>query len=310
MYNYDSSHPYVSSCVFSSNSAVDAGGAIYIKHAQVLLDGCAFLSNTASNGCGGAVHNDGGGLDARQCTFTGNETQAANGGAVSSIGTSSVKLYNCMIKDNIAWYYGGGVYLKSSNSTIVNCTSNGNHASDGGGLYGSGYSSLFLGNSILWADVPNEISAPGDWDPNVEYCDVQGGDTGVGNIDVDPMFVDAQAGDLRLSPGSPCIDAGNSWQIPDWMEFDLDGNPRLHDDPGTDDTGDGYPCVDMGAYEYQGESPSCPADINGDDIVNVDDLFDLLNAWGNLGGPADINSDGIVNVDDLFSLLNAWGPCP
>jgi hypothetical protein len=55
----------------------------------------------------------------------------------------------------------------------------------------------------------------------------------------------------------------------------------------------------------------CPADINGDGFVNVDDLFLLLNAWGPCDGcPEDITDDGLVNVDDLFAVINHWGPCP
>jgi hypothetical protein len=54
----------------------------------------------------------------------------------------------------------------------------------------------------------------------------------------------------------------------------------------------------------------CPEDVNGDEVVNVDDLFAVINDWGAAGGPADVNADGIVNVDDLFAIINAWGPCP
>jgi hypothetical protein len=55
----------------------------------------------------------------------------------------------------------------------------------------------------------------------------------------------------------------------------------------------------------------CPADINGDEYVNVDDLFMVINAWGPCADcPEDINGDGFVNVDDLFEVMNGWGPCP
>jgi hypothetical protein len=67
-----------------------------------------------------------------------------------------------------------------------------------------------------------------------------------------------------------------------------------------------YDEITLGEY-----SDPCPADINDDGLVNVDDLFALLNAWGSCDGcPEDINDDGFVNVDDLFELLNNWGPCP
>jgi hypothetical protein len=53
----------------------------------------------------------------------------------------------------------------------------------------------------------------------------------------------------------------------------------------------------------------CPADVNGDNVVDVLDLLAVLAAWGATSGPEDINGDGIVDVLDLLDLLAAWGPC-
>jgi hypothetical protein len=58
----------------------------------------------------------------------------------------------------------------------------------------------------------------------------------------------------------------------------------------------------------EGGTP-CPADVNGDAVVDVLDLLAVLAAWGNTGGPEDINGDGVVDVLDLLDLLAAWGPC-
>jgi hypothetical protein len=54
---------------------------------------------------------------------------------------------------------------------------------------------------------------------------------------------------------------------------------------------------------------ACPADINGDGVVNIDDLFEVLNNWGASGVGADVNFDRTVNIDDLFAVLNNWGTC-
>lgn len=54
----------------------------------------------------------------------------------------------------------------------------------------------------------------------------------------------------------------------------------------------------------------CPGDLNGDGVVNVNDLLVMLSAWGpNAGHPADLNGDGNVNVTDLLQLLTVWGAC-
>jgi hypothetical protein len=42
----------------------------------------------------------------------------------------------------------------------------------------------------------------------VTYSDVQGGYAGTADLNLDPLFVNAAAGDYHLGPLSPCIDAG------------------------------------------------------------------------------------------------------
>jgi len=56
-------------------------------------------------------------------------------------------------------------------------------------------------------------------------------------------------------------------------------------------------------------TPECPEDINGDGVVNTEDLLILLGNWGN-GGDGDIDDNGVVNTADLLLLLAAWGDCP
>jgi len=47
------------------------------------------------------------------------------------------------------------------------------------------------------------------------YSDLAGGWPGTGNINADPLFVDAASGDYRLQAESPCIDAGDPNSPPD-----------------------------------------------------------------------------------------------
>jgi len=54
----------------------------------------------------------------------------------------------------------------------------------------------------------------------------------------------------------------------------------------------------------------CVADANGDGAVNVDDLIDVIVAWGDLvsGGP-NVDGIGVVDSNDLTLVLSNWGSC-
>jgi hypothetical protein len=101
-------------------------------------------------------------------------------------------------------------------------------------MFNSSFSSPTMTNCILWEDSESEIynyeSAP-----IVTYCDVQGGYTGTGNIDADPMFTNPDVSNFTLQYNSPCIDAGK--------------NPYAYDETINHDSGWKE---DMGAYEYSG----------------------------------------------------------
>ncbi len=113
-----------------------------------------------------------------------------------------------------------------------------------------------LANCILWGDTPDEIclTDTGADTPVISYCNMEGSWPGPGNIQLDPLFVDA---DGQLLAGSPCIDAGHNATVPADVTTDLDGNPRFADDPRIPDTGnDTPPIVDMAAYEFGSAAPS------------------------------------------------------
>ena len=62
-----------------------------------------------------------------------------------------------------------------------------------------------------------------------------------------------------------------------------------------------------------GHAGDCPADVNGDTLVDGVDLGVVLAFWGEppaLFPPADINGDGAIDAADLTLVLGAWGECP
>lgn len=169
--------------------------------------------------------------------------------------------------------------------------------------FGSGQT---LNNCILWGNSSGQITLQDGATASITYSDVQGGWSGEGNIDADPLFADANGTDgiigteddnLRLSYGSPCIDAGDNVAVPadisdldddgnttEQIPWDLDGHSRFVDEPDTTDTGNGTPpIVDMGAYERgvcgNADHPYPVMDFNHDCTVNFIDFAFFANRW-------------------------------
>ena len=49
-------------------------------------------------------------------------------------------------------------------------------------------------------------------------------------------------------------------------------------------------------------------DTNGDCVVNIDDLLNVIHDWGKTYSPADLDQDGTVNIDDLMIVVSHWTP--
>jgi plastocyanin len=52
----------------------------------------------------------------------------------------------------------------------------------------------------------------------------------------------------------------------------------------------------------------CPADVNGDGTVSVDDLLAVIGAYNTTCDcPADVTNDGVVDVEDILAVLSDYG---
>lgn len=224
----------LSNCTLTDNSAeLDGGGAFHCT-----LNNCTLTANSASHFGGGVTDStltnctltgnsagDGGGAHTstlNRCTLTGNSAGWDGGGAYRCT------LNNCTVSENFANRFGGGAY----SGRLNNCTVIGNSAADYGGVYGGS-----LNNCVVYYNEPDGTDYSET--TSLNYCCtplIPPG--GQGNFADEPLFVNQVAGDLRLQPDSPCIDAGGNDYAP--AGPDLDGNPRIVS--GT---------VDVGAYEFQ-----------------------------------------------------------
>jgi hypothetical protein len=198
---------------------------------------------------------------------------------------SSPTVTNCNFSKNYTVYTGGGMSNEgSSNSIVTNCTFSGNSAGYGAGMHNEA-SNPTVTNCILWGDTPNEIADTESAAPIVTYSDVQGAYEGTGNIDADPMFADTEG---RLSPGSPCIDAGNDAAVPSGVTTDLDGDPRIQ----------GL-CVDMGAFEALAATP-------GTMLAGLRTYIQQQVALGNIDAEMEVSL--LAKVNAAIAALNRGNP--
>ncbi len=248
MFNYQSS-PTITDSLFIENTSDDDGGGIrnYLN-SHAIITNCDFISNTAFEEGGGLNNRKNSNAIVTNCTFIGN-TAGAGGGMENHVGKAQVTgaplITNCTFIGNTA-SAGGGMRNNDANPIVTNCIFIGNV---GSGMNNRNNSPTVT-NCILWANTVGSFDGSGS--PAVTFSNVEGGFTGAGNINANPLFVQLGywnangiwvEGDYHLLPDSPCIDTGDPAYVSQPDETDLDGGPRVING-----------IVDMGACEYAGSA--------------------------------------------------------
>jgi hypothetical protein len=154
----------------------------------------------------------------QECQIYSNGTSGVN---VSSGGM----LRNCLIYNNV----GDGITLGDTRTAVENCTIAGN--SNGVSVEAGMVATNIIRNSILYGNFAGtdevNYSCPADSVFGCSFTCVRPLPlNGTGNIDGDPLFMNAPLADFRLQTNSPCINAGTNLN---WMATatDIGGDPRI-----------------------------------------------------------------------------------
>ncbi len=282
----------------------------------------------------------------------GNSSTTFAGGIYSGDPGTALTVKHCVIAGNYAWASGGATLTDwYATMDMDRCTIAGNSSSvsfgNQGGIAGANHGDTWIDDCILWGNSGGQIEPFSGWggayssgvDFFVSYSDVDGGFTGVGNINADPMFVNAVGDDYHLLAGSPCIDAGNpaSPQDPDGSPADMGafplpnpyGDNDADDDGLLDDDEVAIHGTDPQLFDTDGDGlgdgqelgvtyTTAPPDTNpaifvedSDPLSTTDPLLYDSDAGGASDGNEDVNKNGAIDAnegdpnasqDDLFQM--------
>ena len=141
-----SSNPTINNCAISDNSALGRGGGIYCRASNALIVDCVFKENDGEYGVAMSSHHSD--LMLINCSFVENVGgHSSFGGGIFNMNSSMV-LMDCLLRDNAAGHGGALLADESSNSTLINCTINGNYAYSAGGIISVDSSLIMTGCTI------------------------------------------------------------------------------------------------------------------------------------------------------------------
>ncbi|UCD74631.1 MAG: alkaline phosphatase family protein [Phycisphaerales bacterium] len=188
---------------------------------------------------------------------------------------------------------------------------------------------------LVWGRYTDADDAPGTWEI-LGRMTVDGGQSWLTDEAevLSEDGIDCWNPDLSLigPPGTPALVV---WQAQRAGASEIEGSLDCKATGHIDISGaDGVDSVEPDVVSYAGETfvtwqdresgnwtIKCQAvevevagDADDNYVVDIDDVFSVLYAWGTCDDPencpADLTGDGVVDIDDIFAVLDVWGPCP
>jgi len=297
IYCGNGSNAIISSNIISSNTADYWGGGISTPFSSPIITGNLIIENVAALQGGGG---QGGGI-------------AAYGNSSPIISNNVIAQNSAVLNPDIDLEVGGGAISLDAyaNAIIVNNTIVQNHTEYGfgGGIFCDFNASPIITNNV----IVNSTKGAGIWVSSVSAHPVlshnnvwnnEGGEyigisPGIGDISINPLFVDVANRDYHLSNWSPCI--GKGIMTDDVPIMDKDGKKR----PSPPSSN-----PDMGAYENNRLTLLPRGDVSGDENVTAFDaslvlrhVVGMINLSENQQKAADVTDDGNVTALDAALIL-------
>lgn len=287
------------------------GGILLRSQNQATIDHCCVHSNSADYG--GGIYFDQATINAGTILFTTICKNTANkwGGGAGLYYCSHLRFENNLVAGNFADDKGGGVYLERAIDTQIEfCTVAGNRNLQTG--MGSGVNLLncldtFIENSILWYNEPDQICTSSSSELEFTYSNIEGYYPGLGNLDINPQFVDAGYWDDNETEGDWTDDfwVDGDYQLQSQVEYWNEVTGSMQTDPHTS------PCIDTGNPGWPAEGEDSDGQLYpGENVrVNMGHLGNTKRArkgpagWGNR---ADLNNDGVVQLLDWAVFMGKW----
>jgi hypothetical protein len=300
----------------SNNTSYSGGGIIFCSESDLTVTGC-LIENNQGSGVSVSSRVGYGDIIIRESIIRGNKSDYLSGG-VLCYSVNGLGISNCVISDNIGREVGGVYCYVQDELNMVNSTIVGNKGMGlgayAGGLFISG--KFFITNCIIRdnRDENDDLEMFAYSSSSIlNYSNIKGGWEGEGNIDVEPLFVDAEGGDYHLQSEAGRWESGaQEWVIDDVTSPCIDAG-----DPASDYCGELWPNggrINMGAYGGTGEASmslsdvGSAADMNCDDGVDLEDFGELSGEWQKQEVllKEDIDRDGTVGLSDLVMFCEEW----
>ena len=275
------------------NNSGLSGVAIYFKDGTgVLTLTDVLMKGNLGSKHAGAIYNKSSSLIVQSCNFEMN-VAGEDGGAFYAYNDSDSTFSNCQFLNNTAIINGGVAFFRNSTALFTTCTFDANIAdSDCDGLGGSGVMELY-GTSIVTLDNPticvnlicDTIEDFSGGQPTI-IGEILGCSSGLGAC---------CGGDACWEMSySDCLDGGGVWG----------GEDTICEMVNCYSTNAGACCIDN-ICVMAATSAACE-DANG---IFEGELIECVDVVCE-GCPADLNGDGSVEVNDIIEVISSWGACP